>query len=271
MEIESLILEQFRFINNSLENLKNEINQIKQKTEKLTIKERPTRSEKTDELFTALAKVKEELKSVNTNSKINFVTKNGKMMTSTYADLSAIADYCNPVLGKHGVSFNQQIELNDHYGCHILIGILSHSSGQYIESRVKIIVSQQPKDANAAAEANPAQRNPETWGFKGFVTYMTRTLFLAMLGLGEDDDDGASYDKSKHGNDNYVTQTINKLEFDTIESLLLDYKPLRELILKTLNITTFLNLPKKEYDRAMKYAKDQIQIMKERNIKNIVE
>ncbi len=123
------------------------------------------KSEQINELFTALAKAQGEFKSISMD-KVNPHFK------SKYASLTATQEATREVLSKFGLGLIQSIDIeNEHY---YLETLLSHSSGQWTSSRLKLIL-----------EKNNMQ------GLGSAITYAKRYAWQAILGVvGDEDDDG---------------------------------------------------------------------------------
>ena len=91
---------------------------------------------------------------------------------SKYADLASIWDACKDALAANELFVSQSTDINE-YGT-LLITRVTHSSGEYIESKTPIICA---KD-----------RDPQAFG--SAMTYTRRYSLAAILGIITDDDDG---------------------------------------------------------------------------------
>ena len=118
-----------------------------------------------DQLATALAKAQPEFKA--------YKNKNNPFFKNSYADLESIIEACREPLGSNGLSFIQSVYQDQ--GEKFLVTRLLHSSGQWIDSKVKL---------------EPADAKPQT--LMSYTTYMKRMCLQALLGItvGEQDDDG---------------------------------------------------------------------------------
>lgn len=125
----------------------------------------PHTSDITNELDAAHSKCLSELKCVSRQAKGN---------RSVYAKVEHIVEYVNPILSKYGLSI-KQLPGNNEYGDDVLITRLSHSSGQWVESRVMM-----------KHDRNQSQNLNQQYG--GSITYMRRYALLAILGIGAIDD-----------------------------------------------------------------------------------
>ena len=126
-------------------------------------------SEQIGELAAALAKAQAALQGVARDS-------NNPFFKSKYASLDACWDAIRETLSKNGLAVIQGHDLNvDVQDGVVLSTKLMHSSGQWIESTMPLILSK--KDMQ---------------GLGGATTYAKRYALCAMVGLAEHDDDGNS-------------------------------------------------------------------------------
>lgn len=123
------------------------------------------KSEQTNELFTAIAKAQGEFRSIP-------MDKKNPHFKSSYASLTATQEGTREFLSKHGLALIQSIDIDgDGY---YLETMLTHSSGQWASSRLKLIL-----------DKNNMQ------GLGSAITYAKRYAWQAMLGVvGDEDDDG---------------------------------------------------------------------------------
>lgn len=121
-------------------------------------------SEQTNELFTALAKAQEEMEIASKDSSNPF-------FKSKYADLQSVVGSSRPYLTKHGLSVIHLLQQEDQST--YMVTQLSHSSGQYIRSKVKL-----------------SPQKPDVQSLGSYITYMKRYCYAAIVGVvtGEDDD-----------------------------------------------------------------------------------
>lgn len=122
-------------------------------------------SREVSELYSALSKAQAEFKSLP----LNCINPHFK---SKYANLTITQEYARGPLGKHGLSLIQSLE-SDENG-YFVESILAHSSGQWLKSRIKLMLFK-----------NDMQ------GLGSATTYAKRYAAQSILGLsGDDDDDG---------------------------------------------------------------------------------
>jgi len=117
----------------------------------------------------ALIKAKASFQKIEKDKVVK--TNSGKVMYR-YANLDQIIDKTQPALSKHGLCMFQLIS-----GDNSLLKvttILSHESGEYIESTVSFQGSPRPQDAG------------------GSITYYKRYSYCSMLGISSDEDTDAN-------------------------------------------------------------------------------
>jgi hypothetical protein len=122
-------------------------------------------SEKTDKLFPALFKAKQELGTVSKGADNPF-------FKSSYADLNTHLDVAEPVLAKHGLMLLQPVHVSN--GTSVVESIIIHAeSGQWASSEMALVlVKNSMQDAGSA------------------VTYGRRYTVGALLSMRAVDDDG---------------------------------------------------------------------------------
>lgn len=128
-----------------------------------------TDNNKYKELFTALAKAQAEMPTA---------VKNTSGYNYKYADLAEIIKISRPSLTKNGLSVIQIIVPGNEDNPSMLNTMLCHSSGEYIESRVKIIL---PQDQHGKV-----QNKLQALGTA--LTYLRRYSYSAIIGIVTDQD-----------------------------------------------------------------------------------
>ena len=130
--------------------------------------QRATRSPKIDKLAGALCAAQAELEDARKTSKAN-----AGAFVYEYADLTEVWRVARPVLSSNGLAVAQTFDRGPTGTC--LLTLLTHSSGQFIESRLPLM---QVSDYHALGSA---------------VTYSRRYSLAAILGISsEADDDGGA-------------------------------------------------------------------------------
>lgn len=121
-------------------------------------------SEQLNELFAALSKAQGQIQGVVKDATNPF-------FKSQYTSLDSCWDACRGPLSANGLSVVQTVDESE--GKMVLCTILGHSSGQYISSRVPLIMAK-----------------PDPQSFGSAVSYLRRYSLCAMVGLTQSDDDG---------------------------------------------------------------------------------
>lgn len=125
------------------------------------------RSYHIDDLATSLSKAQAEMHVAGLNKKNPF-------FKSSYADFKEIVEASREALSKNMLSVVQAI-IDEQDECRYLYTTLLHGSGQFIESKIKIVA---PK--------------ADVQSLAGTVTYLKRMAYSALIGVvtGDEDDDG---------------------------------------------------------------------------------
>jgi len=119
-----------------------------------------------NELLAALAKAQGKLTSIPFDSK-------NPHFGNQFASLTAIQDMTRPILSEFGLSITQILETEEN-GANWLHTMLGHSSGQYIQSSIKLLVLKNDMQSLGSA-----------------TTYAKRYAWQAIIGVsGDQDDDG---------------------------------------------------------------------------------
>jgi len=124
-------------------------------------------------IFTALAKAQAELKNAKFDSQNPHFRNN-------YASLESVLETIKPVFAKHGLALFQCPDRTEDGGF-VLSNILTHESGEFIQTEAPIILTK-----------NDMQ------GLGSAITYQRRYSAQGIAGIGSDDDDGN--EASKPGN-----------------------------------------------------------------------
>jgi hypothetical protein len=209
------------------------------------------------DLAAAFAKAQGEYEIVGYN-------RDNPYFKSRYADLDAIIQSTRKALTKHGLAFTQQLRSTDE-GAMSLHSRLMHASGQWIESRVRII---------------PIKNDPQTFG--SLMTYYRRYTAGALLGVtidsDMDDDDGektmtdvrhiaakgTSLNTKYNPKENSI-DTITKEQIEQLEYELGEYPDIGEQVLNGLRIQSLADMPKSKFQvsinriRSIKNAREGIQ------------
>ena len=196
----------------------------------------PSRSPDVKDLATALAKAQGEMRTADLN-------RTNPYFKSKYADLMSVVNASRPALSKNGLSVIQNILANDD-GASMLHTILLHSSGQYMESRMRI---------------NPPKNDIQT--ISSFTTYLKRMAYASLIGVvtGDDfDDDGeiamveardiiAKGPSNQYNPKEQSYETITKEQLDELEYELAECPDLGQEILDGFHLQSLTDLPKSKY------------------------
>ena len=121
-----------------------------------------------DQLFTALSSLQGEMTAIK---------KENHGHRHRYADINTVLDHILPILAQHGLAITQ-IPSFDKDGGQMLMTMLCHKSGQFIASASKIV--HDPSDIQSLGAG---------------ITYQRRYALVSILGIEQEDDDGASNKK----------------------------------------------------------------------------
>lgn len=192
-------------------------------------------SEQTNELFTALAKAQDEMEIASKDSSNPFYK-------SKYADLQSVVGSSRPYLAKHGLSVIHLLQQKDQST--YMVTQLSHSSGQYVRSNVKL-----------------SPQKPDVQSLGSYITYMKRYCYAAIVGVvtGEDDDGEAAMDRTNgNGNGNGKSKVLPEeciltpTQVSTIRSMIGSRSEIAYRITKKYGVTTLLQIKQKHFDDIIK-------------------
>lgn len=224
------LIEEMRQISTELKDLKDT---------KLVVLPRPYLSAEVKDLYSALAKAQGEIQLADRDS-------DNPYFKSRYANLASFIAASRPALTKHGLSLSHRLELNAE-GQNILVCTLGHASGQYIESRMRVL---------------PVKNDIQSFG--SYMTYLRRYSYAALCGLADTDDDGETavaesretFAKGTALNTKYNPkdqsfETLSKEQIDEMEYELAEFPDLAEQILDGLRIQSIADIPKSKYRAAI--------------------
>lgn len=197
----------------------------------------PCRSSEIKDLAVSLAKAQSEMSVANLN-------KGNPYFKSRYADLMSIVEASRPCLTKHGLSVTQQL-IDDHEGMSWLVTTLWHVSGQWIETRKRVV---------------PAKTDIQT--ISSHTTYLKRMCYASLIGVvtGDEDDDGEmavapsrdTFAKGTALNTKYnpreeSPETITKEQREELEYELAEYPDIAEMVIGGLKIQSIADMPKSKF------------------------
>lgn len=233
---------------NNLNSVLQAIKELSTKIDILNKKEKiqPAKSEELKDLLGALAKAQGEIKTAG-------LTAVNPYFKSSYSDMAEIVRVSRPALTKNGLSVIQQI-LPNNDGQNILHTILGHESGQWIESRMRILP---PK--------------PDIQSLGSYITYLKRYAYAAIIGVvsSDEDDDGersmsdirhetakGTKLNTKYNPKDQSYESITKEQLEELEYELGEYTDIAEMILDGLKIQSLADMPKSKYLPAIKRIRE---------------
>lgn len=196
-----------------------------------------SRSLELKDLFASLAQAQSEMPSVVGN-------KENPYFKERFIDFGDMVQAARPSLTKYGLSVLQQILPNDD-GQMILHTILSHESGQWIESRMRII---------------PPKSDVRT--LDSYITSLKRCSYGSLVGIiGSGDDDDGEYANAterevfakgtalntKYNPKDNKLETIGKDQLEELEYELEDFNDIAEQLLDGLKIQNLADIPKSKF------------------------
>lgn len=202
----------------------------------------------TNKINEALAKAQGEFPPVGRNQS-NYYDKG-------YADLNNIMLKIRPYLSKNGLSITQQTLLSKE-GVTVLKTKIRHTSGQFIETRARVI---------------PEKNNMQSYG--SALTYLRRYQIMALLNVTITDDycdDDAEIEMQDYRvgvakGTNLTTQYplkrktpgvfITKEQLNELEYELKDYPDVAEDVLKGLKIQALADMPKDLYSSSIRRVRE---------------
>lgn len=217
-----------------------------------TLPEDPYHSPETKEINAALAIAQGEFPSVKHNRENPWYKK-------LYSDLDIIMISLRPILSKHGLSLTQQERLCD--GATVLYTRLWHSSGQWIETRNRIVTKNDEHSYGSA------------------LAFYKRTSLMTLLGITmaddpyDDDAEVAMHElrkekakgtalNTKYNPRENTSEVITKEQLDELNYELSEYPDITEDILEAFKIRSIGDIPKSKYHNAM------IRIREIKNLRN---
>jgi len=206
----------------------------------------PARSKEIKDLCAALAKAQAEIK-------IAGLTKENPYFKSRYADLAEMIRVSRPALTKNGLSIIQQIVQNED-GQNILNTIMMHSTGQWIESRMRIV---------------PPKNDVQSMG--SYITYLKRYSYASLVGVvsSDEDDDGEvavhdyreEFNKGTGLNHKYnpkqqTYETITKEQLEELRYELKSHTDLAEEIMEKMKIQSLGDMPKSKFMQSVRRIRE---------------
>ena len=212
-----------------------------------------TQSKDLNELYTALSKAQSEFEIAGLNNVNPYFSKK-------YADYSSVIKASRGPLTKNELSVIQQIRTNED-GQSILHTRLGHSSGQWIETQMRI---------------TPPKNDIQSFG--SYLESLKRHCYASLVGIvthGEDDDGEmamidsrqilAKGPSKKYNPKEQSYETISKEQLDEIEYELGDYLDIAEEIMDGYRIQSLADLPSSKFRTALTRIREIVSIREGKN------
>lgn len=211
-----------------------------------------SQSAELNELATALAKAQSEIDVAGKRETNPF-------FKSKYADLAELVRVSRPALTKNGLAVMQQI-VTDENGLTLLNTILTHTSGQWIKSVMRIV---------------PPKNDVQSFG--SCVTYNRRYAYAALINIAvsDEDDDGeaAVYAErqvaakgtalnTKYNPKEQTYETITKEQREELEYELgnPEHADIAEMIMEGFKIRSLADMPKNKFMAAITRVREIKQV-----------
>ena len=194
------------------------------------------KSEQLNELFTALTKAQAEMECASKSKKNPF-------FKSKYADFAEYIKASRIALTNNNLCVMQRMTVED--GTSYLCSILGHTSGQYVESKMKI---------------SPAKNDVQSMG--SYITYIKRYSYAALVGVATEDDDAelamSHYRQTtpKRYESNSSSDIISKEQLEQLEDELKDNPELIKEILEKMGLKTLAQMPKAKFLHSLKRIRE---------------
>lgn len=193
------------------------------------------KSDSLKELGVALTKAQSEMLPAGVNSDNPF-------HKSKYANFTAIVKSSRPALTRHGLSVIQRIIPHDD-GFPYLCTMLLHTSGEYLESMVKIA---------------PAKQDPQSFG--SCLSYLKRYSYASIVGVicDDEDDDGEvamkSFRDEREKSRQQVQTEVDYISVDQYNELAYElngHPDIVQQVLDGLKINTLREMPRNRYRQSL--------------------
>lgn len=207
-------------------------------------------------LFEALAQAQGEYPDIHAN-------RDNPYYKRLYEDLHLLLRVIRPILSQHGISFSQVIQTSQE-GETWLFTRIQHSSGQWMESKMKVLATKNDYQHLGSA-----------------LQYYKRFAAMALLGLTIEydlDDDDAELAMQEHRQikskgtkttSSYSTkgvtfETITAEQLQELEYELGDYTDLAEQVMEDLKIQSLADMPKDRWSWSMRRIREIISAREKR-------
>lgn len=198
-------------------------------------------SEQLNELFAALAKAQGQMQSATLN-------QSNPYFKSRYADFSELIKASRPALAENGLCVIQRVV--DTENGQVLSSVLGHSSGQWVESTMRIA---------------PAKSDVQSMG--SYITYLKRYSYAALVGVATDDDDGEqAMVQIRQQPQIQRPSPHEKITLEQLEQLEIELEDELELagqILERMGLDQLADMPKNKFLGALNRVREIKQLKKE--------
>lgn len=201
------------------------------------------KSYETKDLYAALAKAQAEMPMASLNAANPY-------FKTRYTDLAEIVRSSRPSLTKYGLSVTQQLITNDD-GSNVLVTTLAHSTGQYVESCLRIL---------------PPKSDIQSLG--SYISYLRRYSLASLICLAssDEDDDGEEVMADQRQliskgparnapvaqqNKNQAYEPITKEQLEQLEDELTDCPDLAEEVLEKMQLQSLADMRKSHFKGAI--------------------
>lgn len=184
-----------------------------------------------NELYTALSKAQAEMGTAQMNRK-------NPRFNSKYSDMVALVEASRPALTKYGLCVTQLVEIDETSGLQIFCTRLGHTSGQYLESKIKL---------------TPEKSDIQTLG--SYITYLKRYAYAAILCLTDGEDDDGEHVMIRQ-TPVYTEQYVTKEQIEELEDELKTHPSIAEEMMVKMGISRLADLPKSKYLATLKRIRE---------------
>lgn len=204
------------------------------------------KSEQINELISSLALAQGEYPQISFNRKDAYFQEE-------YADFNAIMSVIRPILSRHGLAVYQQQRIHDG-GLTMLHSVLSHTSGQWIESRSRILPV---KDGVSvyASELN-LQKSLALQSLLGISISNDPADDNGYMAMKPLRDKVATGTAINYTHENLSRDTVTKEQLEELEYELADYEDLAKMILDQWKLQGLADMPKSKYMAAIKKIRE---------------
>lgn len=199
------------------------------------------RSERIDDLVGALSEAQGLYPRITFNRKDSYFEEE-------YVDFDTIMAAVRPVLSKHGLAVVQQQRIHEN-GMTLLHTILTHNTGQWMESRARILPLKE--GAKIYASELNFQKSQALQALLG-VTVTNDSAddnaYMAMMPTRMTSEKGTAIN---HMVENVSRDTITKEQLEELEYELAEYEDLAKMILDQWKLQALADMPKSKYMKAI--------------------